>query len=129
MVFDGCVLDKAIRNKCPRLRLVVGYNKFFCVVFIELVEVKVMTISEILTFAFVASLLVVSPGPNGILIAKTVPTSGRRAGFANVAGFVTGFYLHGATAILGISAIMVQSSTVFTIVKYLGAAYLAWIGV
>ncbi|MGC1495476.1 MAG: LysE family translocator [Sulfitobacter sp.] len=88
-----------------------------------------MALSEILAFAFVASLLVMSPGPNGVLIAKTVPTSGRAAGFANVAGFVTGFYLHGAMAILGISIILVQSATAFTIVKYLGAAYLCWIGV
>lgn len=88
-----------------------------------------MAWSEIITFAFVASLLVMSPGPNGVLIAKTVPTSGRAAGFANVAGFVTGFYLHGAMAILGLSIILVQSATAFAIVKYLGAAYLCWIGV
>jgi len=88
-----------------------------------------MALSEILAFAFVASLLVMSPGPNGVLIAKTVPTSGRAAGFANVAGFVTGFYLHGAMAILGISIMLVQSATAFTIVKYLGAAYLCWIGI
>lgn len=88
-----------------------------------------MAWSEILTFAFVASLLVMSPGPNGVLIAKTVPTSGRGAGFANVAGFVTGFYLHGAMAILGLSIVLVQSATAFAIVKYLGAAYLCWIGV
>ena len=47
-----------------------------------------MTLSEILSFVVVASLLVMSPGPNGVLIAKTVPTSGRAAGFANIAGFV-----------------------------------------
>ncbi|GMG84544.1 LysE family translocator [Paralimibaculum aggregatum] len=88
-----------------------------------------MTWSEIVTFAFVAGLLVMSPGPNGVLIARTVPTSGRGAGFANVAGFVTGFYLHGAMAILGLSIILVQSATAFAIVKYLGAAYLFWIGV
>jgi RhtB (resistance to homoserine/threonine) family protein len=88
-----------------------------------------MAWSEIVTFAFVASLLVMSPGPNGVLIAKTVPTSGRAAGFANVAGFVTGFYLHGAMAILGLSLILVQSATAFTIIKYLGAAYLCWIGI
>lgn len=88
-----------------------------------------MELSEIVAFAFVASLLVMSPGPNGVLIAKTVPTSGRAAGFANVAGFVTGFYLHGAMAILGLSIILVQSATAFAIVKYLGAAYLFWIGV
>lgn len=88
-----------------------------------------MAWSDILTFTMVASLLVMSPGPNGVLIAKTVPTSGRAAGFANVAGFVAAFYLHGAMAILGISLILVQSATAFTIVKYLGAAYLIWIGV
>lgn len=88
-----------------------------------------MELSEIIAFTFVASLLVMSPGPNGVLIAKTVPTSGRAAGFANVAGFVTGFYLHGAMAILGLSIILVQSAIAFAIVKYLGAAYLCWIGV
>jgi threonine/homoserine/homoserine lactone efflux protein len=88
-----------------------------------------MALSDILAFAFVAALLVMSPGPNGVLIAKTVPTSGRAAGFANVAGFVTAFYLHGALSILGISIILLQSATAFAIVKYLGAAYLCWIGV
>jgi len=85
--------------------------------------------SEIMTFVFAASLLVMSPGPNGALIAKTVPTSGRSAGFANVAGFVTAFYLHGALSVLGISILLVQSATAFAVVKYLGAAYLCWIGI
>ena len=88
-----------------------------------------MTGSEILTFTFVAALLVMSPGPNGVLVAKTVPTSGRAAGFANVAGFVVAFYLHGALAILGISILLLQSAFAFAVVKYLGAAYLCWIGV
>lgn len=88
-----------------------------------------MSWTDIMTFSLVASLLVMSPGPNGILIAKTVPTSGRGAGFANVAGFVTAFYLHGALSVLGISIMLVQSAVAFAIVKYLGAAYLCWIGV
>lgn len=79
-------------------------------------------------FAVVAALLVMSPGPNGMLIAKTVPTSGRMAGFANVAGFVAAFYLHGALAIFGISILIVQSSLAFFIVKMVGALYLLWIG-
>ena len=87
-----------------------------------------MSFSEILSFAVVAALLVMSPGPNGVLIARTVPTSGRAAGFANIAGFVTAFYLHGALSILGISILLVQSATAFAAVKYLGAAYLCWIG-
>jgi len=88
-----------------------------------------LTWAEIYTFTLVASLLVMSPGPNGLLIAKTVPTSGRQAGFANIAGFVAAFYLHGALSVLGISILLVQSALAFAVVKYLGAAYLCWIGV
>jgi threonine/homoserine/homoserine lactone efflux protein len=84
--------------------------------------------SDIATFALVSSLLVMSPGPNGVLIAQTVPSSGRRAGFANVAGIVSAFYLHGTLSILGISLILVQSAFAFSVIKYLGAAYLCWVG-
>lgn len=87
-----------------------------------------MSLADILTFVVVAGLLVMSPGPNGVLIARTVPTSGRQAGFANVLGFIAAFYLHGAFSILGLSLILLQSATAFAIVKYLGAAYLIWIG-
>ncbi|MEM7238162.1 MAG: LysE family translocator, partial [Pseudomonadota bacterium] len=87
-----------------------------------------MTTAELISFIVVASLLVMSPGPNGVLIAKTVPTSGRAAGFANVAGFVAAFYVHGALSIFGISLILVQSAQAFLIVKLLGAGYLCWIG-
>lgn len=85
--------------------------------------------SDIIAFMAIAALLVISPGPNGVLIAKTVPTSGQAAGFANVAGFVAAFYVHGALSILGISFLLVQSAAAFAVVKYLGAAYLIWIGV
>jgi threonine/homoserine/homoserine lactone efflux protein len=87
-----------------------------------------MDIATLLSFTFIASLLVMSPGPNGVLIAKTVPTSGKTAGFANIAGFVAAFYVHGALSILGISLILVRSAEAFFIVKMIGAAYLCWIG-
>jgi len=70
-----------------------------------------MDIVTLLSFTFIASLLAMSPGPNGVLIAKTVPTSGKAAGFANVAAF----YVHGALSILGISLILVQSAQAFFI--------------
>ncbi len=88
-----------------------------------------MDLSQIASFTLVALLLVVSPGPNGVLIAKTVPTSGRAAGFANIAGFIAAFFLHGSLSILGISVILMQSAQAFLIVKILGALYLMWIGI
>jgi hypothetical protein len=44
------------------------------------------------------------------LLAKTVPTSGHRAGLANVAGFVTAFYVHGVLLVPGISTVLVPSA-------------------
>lgn len=87
-----------------------------------------MDLHQIATFALVASLLVMSPGPNGLLIARTVPTSGRAAGLANVAGFVSAFFVQGSFAIFGIAAILMRSAEVFAAVKLIGAGYLIWIG-
>ncbi len=87
-----------------------------------------MDLSSVLAFVVMASLLVISPGPNGFLIAKTVPTSGYKAGLSNIAGFVAAFYLHGTLSIFGISILLVQSSNAFFILKLLGAIYLIWIG-
>jgi len=88
-----------------------------------------MTAATVLAFAAMAALLIISPGPNGVLIAKTVPTSGRAAGFANIAGFVIAFFVHGTFAIFGLSVLLLQSAHLFTAVKLAGAAYLVWIGV
>lgn len=88
-----------------------------------------MDLMNVLSFIAVASLLVVSPGPNSLLIAKTVPTVGKIAGFMNIAGFVAAFHCHGALSILGISAIVLASAHAFFVVKMLGAAYLCYIGI
>jgi len=84
---------------------------------------------QILSFTFIALLLVISPGPNGLLIAKTVPTQGKKSGFSNVLGFLAAFYLHGILSILGISVLLTKSAEVFFIVKVIGALYLSWIGI
>lgn len=88
-----------------------------------------MDMTTLLGFAVLASLLVISPGPNGALIAKTVPTSGRAAGYANVVGFVPAFFVHGTLSIFGISILLLQSPKAFLAVKLIGAGYLCWIGI
>lgn len=88
-----------------------------------------MDFIQLLSFTFIALLLVISPGPNGLLIAKTVPTHGKKAGISNVLGFLAAFYLHGALSILGISVLLSKSAEAFFIVKVVGALYLSWIGV
>jgi len=84
---------------------------------------------QILSFTFIALLLVISPGPNGLLLTKTVPSQGKKAGFSNVLGFVAAFYVHGTLSILGISVLLTNSAELFFIVKIIGALYLSWIGI
>ncbi len=66
-----------------------------------------MDMIQVLGLTFIALLLVISPGPNGLLIAKTVPTQGKKAAF----------YLHGALSILGISVLLTKSAEAFFIVN------------
>lgn len=84
--------------------------------------------NEILTFALISLLLVVSPGPNSVLILKTVSSKGRKASIENIVGLVCATFLHGAISILGLSAIILQSAVIFTIIKYMGAMYLIYLG-
>ncbi len=87
-----------------------------------------MTFETLLSFAVIVALLVMSPGPNGVLIARSVASSGRRAGFANIVGFVAAFYVHCTLAVFGLSILLVQSANAFLAVKLAGALYLCWIG-
>jgi threonine/homoserine/homoserine lactone efflux protein len=54
---------------------------------------------------------------------------GRRAGLVSVLGIEAGGLFHVAAAALGISAILMTSALAFDVVKYLGAAYLIYLGV
>jgi threonine/homoserine/homoserine lactone efflux protein len=87
-----------------------------------------MTFSDLLVFIMFAALLVMSPGPNGLLIARSVGLSGKPRAL-NIAGFISSFYLHGLISVLGLSAIIMKSSEAFLVFKLLGAAYLFYIGV
>ncbi len=70
-----------------------------------------------------------SPGPNGALLLKTVPVSGKKHGYANVIGVVAAFYLHGTLSVFGLSAIIVSSANLFFIIKLIGAIYLGYLGI
>lgn len=88
-----------------------------------------MLFADIFLFAVFASLLVMSPGPNGLLIAQSVSVSGKRRAYTNIFGFVCAFYFHGAISVLGLSALLLSSANAFLVFKLLGASYLFYIGV
>ena len=80
---------------------------------------------------FIAAALVILliPGPAVLYLVTRSLVQGRRAGFVSVLGLSTGALVHVVAATVGLSAILVASSTAFTVVKMLGAAYLIFLGV
>ena len=84
--------------------------------------------ATLLAFATAVLAIVVSPGPDTVLILRYALTSGQKAGFAAVAGVQLGLILHTLLAVLGISLIIASSPLLFRSVAIAGAAYLAWLG-
>jgi len=84
--------------------------------------------NEILAFTLISALLVVSPGPNGLLIIQTMSSSSKKFAYINILGLVLATFLHGAFSIFGLSTLVLQSAELFMAVKLTGAAYLLYIG-
>ncbi|MCF2857868.1 LysE family translocator [Pseudoalteromonas sp. SMS1] len=81
------------------------------------------------SFAVASLVIAVAPGPsNAFLMAQTF-TNGRTAGMQSALGFALGGVVHTLFAVIGLSAILKASETAYTAVQYLGAAYLAYLGV
>ncbi len=76
-----------------------------------------------------AIVLIVTPGPVVLYIVTRSVDQGRKAGLVSVLGSEIGNLCHVAAAALGLSAILLSSTLAFDIVKYLGAAYLIYLGI
>ncbi|MGV6804819.1 MAG: LysE family translocator [Ruegeria sp.] len=81
------------------------------------------------TFFTAAVLLNLSPGPDIAFILGQTIKGGRRSGFAAMAGIWTGALVHVGFAAAGLSAILASSAVAFSIVKWIGAAYLIYLGI
>ena len=86
-------------------------------------------VHELVAFAAVAVVLILTPGPDMALVTRNTVAYGRRAGLETSAGVCAGVLVHGCAAALGLSAILRTSATAFTVVKIAGAAYLVYLGV
>jgi len=80
-------------------------------------------------FVAASLVLVVVPGPAVFYIITRSVDQGRPAGFASVLGVGVGGLVHATFAALGLSAILATSATAFSLVKWLGVAYLIWLGI
>jgi threonine/homoserine/homoserine lactone efflux protein len=85
--------------------------------------------SALALFTVAAITLLVIPGPSVLYIVTRSVDQGRAAGLASVGGIHVGTLVHVAAAALGLSALLVSSATAYNAVRWLGAAYLVWLGV
>lgn len=82
-----------------------------------------------LAFFSAAIALTVSPGPDILYVLSRTVAQGRKIGLASVAGVGTGALIHAFGAAVGLSAILATSAAAFTVVKFVGAGYLIYLGI
>jgi threonine/homoserine/homoserine lactone efflux protein len=85
--------------------------------------------STLALFALAALALIAIPGPNMVYVATRSMSEGRRSGFASALGLLTGTLMNVIAAAAGLSALIASSATAYDVLRYLGAAYLVFLGV
>lgn len=84
-----------------------------------------------LWFAFVAAstALLLIPGPTVLLVLSYALSKGRSVAVASAAGVALGDFIAMSTSLAGLGALVMASATLFSVLKWVGAAYLVWLGI
>lgn len=85
--------------------------------------------TRLLAFIGIAIVLTITPGPDFALVTRVGLARGRTAAWFTSLGVVTGHVTWGIAAGTGLAAILHASSTLYTVLRLAGAAYLIWLGV
>ncbi|MBA4111987.1 MAG: threonine transporter RhtB [Verminephrobacter sp.] len=85
------------------------------------------TLETLIAFFGVAVILALTPGPDNIFVLLQSAQRGWRAGLAVVVGLCAGILVHTAAVALGLAALFAASAVAFTVLKFCGAAYLAYL--
>ena len=80
-------------------------------------------------FAAAATLLILAPGPDTMLVMRNALRGGRRVGLCTAAGTLTGLLSWAVAAALGLSSLLAASRLGYDVLRLVGAAYLIWLGV
>ena len=83
---------------------------------------------DVAGFALLAAILTMSPGQDTVLVLRNASAAGAAAGVATTAGVCSGLFFHATLSALGVSALLVASPAAFTTLRWLGAAYVFWLG-
>lgn len=84
---------------------------------------------HLLLFIAAGLLLNLTPGPDVLYIVSNALRAGARAGVIAGLGITAGCFVHVFAAAVGVGALLAASATAFTVLKWVGAAYLVWVGV
>ncbi|MDC7814975.1 MULTISPECIES: LysE family translocator [Pseudomonas] len=88
-----------------------------------------MSITDnLLAFTFAATLLTLTPGLDTALVLRTATVEGKQQALRAALGINAGCLLWGAAVAFGLGAVIAVSELAFNLLKYCGAAYLAWLG-
>jgi threonine/homoserine/homoserine lactone efflux protein len=85
-------------------------------------------ITQLALFLAAATLLAVTPGPGIFYVAARTLSGGRAEGIASSFGTGVGGLFHAIAGAVGVSALVMASAELFTVLKWLGALYLVWLG-
>src|SRR6187431_1188892 len=85
--------------------------------------------SQLYFFLGASLALLLVPGPAVLYITARSASQGRLAGLVSVLAIETANFLQAVAATLGLSALLLSSALAFDVVKYLGAAYLIYLGI
>jgi threonine/homoserine/homoserine lactone efflux protein len=88
-----------------------------------------MSFEHWLTFAAASAIMLAIPGPTILLVISYALGHGRRTAGATVAGVALGDFTAMTASMLGLGALLATSATIFTVLKWVGAAYLIWLGI
>lgn len=80
-------------------------------------------------FLLAATIVVITPGIDTIMVLTRSISIGRKAGLYSAFGVSLGLLVHTCAAAFGLSVVIVRSTLLFQIIKYIGAAYLIFIGI
>jgi RhtB (resistance to homoserine/threonine) family protein len=86
-------------------------------------------LEQIVLIVSVTALVMISPGPDMVLVLRNTLVSGRRAGVHTSMGILSGNLVHISYCVLGIGLLISRSIVAFSALKYAGAAYLIYLGI
>lgn len=85
-------------------------------------------IPELLSVSVIAMFMAISPGSDFVMVTKNSMFHGRAAGLYSSLGIALAIWVHVAYSIAGLAVIISNSVVLFSVIKYLGAAYLIYVG-